>query len=28
MKRSGEMKRELAENDTAPLYAGVKQMIL
>jgi GntR family histidine utilization transcriptional repressor len=28
MKRPGEMKRELAENDTAPLYAGVKQMIL
>ena len=28
MKRSGEMRRELAENDAAPLYAGVKQMIL
>jgi GntR family histidine utilization transcriptional repressor len=28
MKRPGEMKRELAQNDTAPLYAGVKQMIL
>lgn len=28
MKRAGEMKRELAENDGAPLYAGVKQMIL
>jgi len=28
MKRSGEMKRELAENDSTPLYAGVKQVIL
>jgi GntR family histidine utilization transcriptional repressor len=28
MKRPGEMKRELDANDTAPLYAGVKQMIL
>lgn len=28
MKRPGEMKREFSENDTAPLYAGVKQMIL
>ncbi len=28
MKRSNEMKRELAENDGAPLYAGVKQVIL
>ncbi|MBY5415918.1 histidine utilization repressor [Rhizobium johnstonii] len=28
MKRPGEMKRELAENDSAPLYAGVKQVIL
>jgi len=28
MKRSGEMKRELAENDGGPLYAGVKQVIL
>lgn len=28
MKHSGEMKRELAQNDSAPLYAGVKQMIL
>jgi len=28
MKRSGEMKRELAENDGTPLYAGVKQAIL
>ncbi|NEI72683.1 histidine utilization repressor [Rhizobium lusitanum] len=28
MKRSGEMKHALAENDAAPLYAGVKQMIL
>lgn len=28
MKRSGEMKRELAENDATPLYAGVKQVIL
>jgi GntR family transcriptional regulator, histidine utilization repressor len=28
MKRSNEMKRELAENDSAPLYAGVKQVIL
>ncbi|MEH7882410.1 histidine utilization repressor [Rhizobium laguerreae] len=28
MKRPGEMKRELAENDSTPLYAGVKQVIL
>ncbi|MBB3593963.1 GntR family histidine utilization transcriptional repressor [Rhizobium sp. BK529] len=28
MKRPNEMKRELAENDSAPLYAGVKQVIL
>lgn len=28
MKRPSEMKREFSENDTAPLYAGVKQMIL
>lgn len=28
MKRSGEMKRELAENDSTPLYVGVKQVIL
>ncbi|RUM27076.1 histidine utilization repressor [Rhizobium vallis] len=28
MKRSGEMKRELAGNDSTPLYAGVKQVIL
>ncbi|MDR7141975.1 histidine utilization repressor [Rhizobium sp. BE258] len=28
MKRAGEMKRELAENDATPLYAGVKQIIL
>lgn len=28
MKHSDEMRRELAENDTAPLYANVKQMIL
>jgi GntR family histidine utilization transcriptional repressor len=28
MKRHGEMKRELEASDTAPLYAGVKQMIL
>ncbi|MDR6665218.1 histidine utilization repressor [Rhizobium sp. 1399] len=28
MKRSSEMKRELAENDGGPLYAGVKQVIL
>ncbi|GGB06794.1 histidine utilization repressor [Brucella endophytica] len=28
MKRSGEMKRELAENDSTPLYMGVKQAIL
>lgn len=28
MKRSGEMRRELAQNDASPLYAGVKQVIL
>lgn len=28
MKRTGGMKRELAENDASPLYAGVKQIIL
>ncbi|MFW8609285.1 histidine utilization repressor [Rhizobium beringeri] len=28
MKRPGEMKRELAQNDSTPLYAGVKQVIL
>lgn len=28
MKRSGEMKKELAANDATPLYAGVKQIIL
>ncbi|MBY3424692.1 histidine utilization repressor [Rhizobium laguerreae] len=28
MKSPGEMKRELAENDSTPLYAGVKQVIL
>ncbi len=28
MKRPGKMKQELAQNDSAPLYAGVKQMIL
>src|SRR6478752_1312420 len=28
MKHSSEMKRELAQNDSAPLYVGVKQMIL
>lgn len=28
MKRSSEMRRELAQNDAAPLYAGVKQVIL
>jgi GntR family histidine utilization transcriptional repressor len=28
MKRLGDMKRELAASDAAPLYAGVKQMIL
>ncbi|MDL2402019.1 histidine utilization repressor [Rhizobium mayense] len=28
MKRGTDRKRELAENDTGPLYAGVKQMIL
>ncbi|WP_454849471.1 histidine utilization repressor [Rhizobium binxianense] len=28
MKRSGEMRRELAENDSTPLYMGVKQVIL
>lgn len=28
MKRLSDMKRELTENDSAPLYAGVKQMIL
>ncbi|UWU32162.1 histidine utilization repressor (plasmid) [Rhizobium sp. WSM1274] len=28
MKPPGEMKRELAQNDSTPLYAGVKQVIL
>ncbi|MBY5842315.1 histidine utilization repressor [Rhizobium ruizarguesonis] len=28
MKRPGEMKRELAQNESTPLYAGVKQVIL
>jgi len=28
MKHSSEMKRELAQNDSSPLYVGVKQMIL
>lgn len=28
MKHSGEMRRELAQNDASPLYAGVKQVIL
>ena len=28
MKPPSEMKRELKENDTSPLYVGVKQVIL
>src|ERR1700744_6527867 len=28
MKRSSELTRDMVENDAAPLYAGVKQMIL